>query len=78
MLNVKLSNLIHTVWKHTTLLSLDELLDALSSSNDSAVGPDDIHYQMLKHRPSEVLKTLFSILNDIWLTGNFPSSWRQS
>ena len=58
--------------------SIDELLDALSSSNESVVGPDDIHYQMLKHLPSEVLNTLLSILNDIWLTGNLPSSWRQS
>jgi len=37
-----------------------------------------IIYQMLKNLPSEVLNTLLSILNDIWLTGNFPSSWRQS
>jgi len=34
------------------------ILHALSNSNDSAVGPDDIHYQMLKHLPSEVLHTL--------------------
>jgi len=40
--------------------------------------PDDIHYQMLKHLSSEVLNTLLNILNDIWLTGNFLSSWRQS
>ena len=33
---------------------------------------------MLKHLPSKVLHTLINILNDIWLTGNFPSSWRQS
>ena len=63
---------------YNTPFSIDELLDALSSSNDSAVAPEDIHYQMLKHLPSEVLNTLLSILNDIWLTGNFPSSWRQS
>ena len=58
--------------------SIDELLDAPSSSNYSAVGPDDIHYQMLKNLPSEVLKTFLGVLNDIWLTGNFPSTWRQS
>jgi len=63
---------------YNTPFSIDEVLDALSSSHDSAVGPDDIHYQMLKHLPSEVLNTLLSILNDIRLTGNFPSSWRQS
>ena len=33
---------------------------------------------LLKHLPSETLNTLLSILNDIWITGNFPSSWRQS
>ena len=65
----------HTMETYNTPFSIDELLDALSSSNDSTVGPDDIHYQMLKHLPSEVLNTLLSILNDIWLTGNFPSSW---
>jgi len=68
----------HNMETYNTAFSIDELLDALSSSNDSAVGPDDIHYQMLKHLPLEVLNTLLSILNDIWLTGNFPSSWRQS
>ena len=68
----------HNLETYNTSFSIDELLDALSSSNDSAVGPDDIHYQMLKHLPSEVLNTLLSILNDIWLTGNFPSNWRQS
>jgi len=68
----------HNIETYNTPFSIDDLLDALSSSNDSAVGPDDIHYQMLKHLPSEVLNTLLSILHDIWLTGNFPSSWRQS
>jgi len=57
---------------------IDERLDALSKSKNSAVGPDDIHYQTLRHLPSETLNTLLNILNDIWITGNFPSSWRQS
>jgi len=32
----------------------------------------------MKHLPSEVLNTHINILNEMWLTGNFPSSWRQS
>jgi len=63
---------------YNTPFSIHELRDALSNSNDFAVGPDDINYQMLKQLPSEVLNTLLNILNEIWLTGNFPSSWRQS
>ena len=57
---------------------MDELLDSLAKSSDSAVGPDDIHYQMLKHLPSDALQSLLNTLNDIWLTGNFPPSWHQS
>jgi len=37
---------------YNTPFSMDKLLDALSDSNDSAVGPDDVHYQMLKYLPS--------------------------
>jgi len=49
---------------------MDELLDSLAKFSDSAVGPDDIHYQMLKHLPSDALQSL----NNIWLTGKFPPS----
>ena len=55
--------------------SLDELTDAISKSHDTAVGPDDVHYQMLKHLPDDALLTLLNILNNIWASGKFPTSW---
>jgi len=57
-----------------------ELSSAISKSHDSAVGPDDIHYQILKHLPGAALETLLSlhVLNDIWISGNFPESWKTS
>ena len=55
--------------------NLDELKDAINKSHDTATGPDEIHYQMLKHLPPKSLKTLLAIFNDIWETGNFPESW---
>jgi len=58
--------------------SVDELWDAISKSHDSAVGPDDIHYQMLKHLPHNAVNTLLQALNNIWFAGNFPPSWRTS
>jgi len=58
--------------------SLDELRDAISKSHDSAVGPDDIHYQMLKHLQPNAVNTLLETLNNIWFAGNFPPSWRTS
>ena len=55
--------------------NLDELKDAISKSHDTATGPDEIHYQMLKHLPLKSLQTLLDILNNMWETGKFPESW---
>jgi len=53
---------------------LDELTDAISKSCDTAVGPDYVYYQMLKHLPDDALLTLLNILN-IWASGKLPTSW---
>ena len=36
---------------YNELFSLGELLTSLNKTKDTAVGPDDIHYQLLKHLP---------------------------
>ena len=57
---------------------MDKLTSTILKSHDSAVGPDDIHYHMLKHLPGPALKTLLCVLNDIWISSNLPESWRTS
>ena len=52
--------------------NLDELVEAIQLSHDSATGPDEIHYQMLKHLPENSINTLLNIFNNIWETGKFP------
>ena len=49
--------------------------EAIQLSHDSATGPDEIHYQMLKHLPENSLETLLNIFNYIWTTGKFPEDW---
>ena len=63
---------------YNTQFSIDELKDSICKSHDTAVGPDDIHYQMLKHLPEDVLFTLLDLLNNIWQSGTFPPGWRQA
>ena len=48
----------------------------MQTSSDSATGPDEIHYQMLKHLPESSLQALLGIFNHIWTTGDFPEDWR--
>jgi hypothetical protein len=58
--------------------SFPELRDALRKSHDSATGPDEIHYQMLKLPPASALGTQFQIFNDVWTTGRFAPSWSEA
>ena len=58
--------------------SMDELKKAINKSNDSAAGPDDMHYQVLKHLPEKTLKILLTLLNNIWTSGHFPEIWREA
>jgi len=61
-----------------SLFSLQELTAAIKKASDSAVGPDDIHYQMLKHLPQSALLTLLHIINKLWSSESFPSTWLQA
>ena len=58
--------------------SPSELLDSLEKCHDTAVGPDHVHYQLLKHLPQESLDLLLEIYNRTWTTGAFPDSWREA
>ena len=58
--------------------TMEELQDALRRAHDTSAGPDEIHYQLLKHLPSSSLLLLLNILNKIWLSGEFPSDWRKA
>ena len=46
---------------------LDELVEATQLSPGSAMGPDEIYYQMLKHLPENSLEALLNIFNHICL-----------
>ena len=62
----------------TSPFKLSELKNSLDRSKDTTAGPDDIHYQILKHLPSDALETLLNIMNEIWRTGTFPEDWHKA
>ena len=57
--------------------SLDELSEFLQNYHDTAVGPDQIHYQILKHHPKSSKECLLQVFNILWKRGQFqfPVSW---
>ena len=58
--------------------SIDELRTVLGNAHDTAPGPDQIHYQILKHLPEASLQCLLKVCNNIRETGEFPPSWREA
>ena len=73
-LNFKSNNEEH----YNKSFTRSELYDSLNKSHDTAVGPDDIHYQLLKHLPDCSMEALLSIFNHIWDTGTLPPSWKEA
>lgn len=50
---------------YNKLFCVEELGDTLDRSHDSDVGPDNIHYQLLKQLPESCLFILLNIFNQI-------------
>jgi hypothetical protein len=46
--------------------------------HDTACGPDDIHYQLLKNLPESALQVILDLMNDIWETGDLPYIGQES
>ena len=57
--------------------TIRELCDALKKSHDIAIGPDEIHYQLVKHLPRDSPMVLLDIFNDIWASGEIPDAGRR-
>ena len=55
-----------------------ELHSALNCGNKSAPGSDRVVYEMLKFLPPESQKTLLSLYNTIWFSGDIPTSWKEA
>jgi hypothetical protein len=62
---------------HHCPFTQDELHMALSQVKDSTTGRDDISYTMLINLPLKGKEILLKQFNNIWRTGNFPSSWKE-
>ena len=59
--------------------SFNELEEALSGAKDSAVGPDDIHYLLIKHLAQPAKEILLSLYNEIFSGKKpFPPEWRKA
>ena len=55
-----------------------DLKRSLKKSNNSSPGPDQIHYEILRHLPIETLHILLDIINETWKSDTFPESWREA
>ena len=62
---------------YNQLFSLSELTDCFMKSHNTAVGPDEIHYEFPKQLPSCSLDFLLQTFNEVWVS-KFPTSWKQA
>ena len=58
--------------------SLSELLDAISSTGNTSIGPDKLHYSFFRHLPDNTLNFMLFTLNELWTRCIFPEDWRSA
>ena len=59
-------------------LTMSEFIDALASMKDSSPGHDSITYSMIKNSHPSLQNYILDLYNEIFITGNFPDTWRIS
>ena len=55
--------------------TVDEFEAALANSRDTAPGPDDIPYAMIRHVSDVTKAFIIDIINRIWSESNYPDAW---
>ena len=73
-LNIDMSN--NESYNHT--FSMIELDQALSNANGQSLGPDGVHYAMIKNMDINIKVELLKPFNHYWESGEFPEDWRVS
>ena len=62
---------------YNSLFSLSELKVAISSSGNTSVGPDDLHYTFFRHLSDDTLQCVLLSINELWQEHAFPEEWRK-
>ena len=68
----------HNTEAYNLPFSMDEMINALSSSSLTAPGEDDIRYEMISHLPQNTMEFLLETLNGLWISHTSPDSWHTS
>lgn len=68
----------HNQESYNLPFTIEELTTAIKNSHDTAAGPDNIHYQFLKHLTHNAQMTLLNCINEIWSSGKIPTSWKEA
>ena len=64
--------------KYNRKFKLRDLKRSIKRAKNSAPGPDQVHYLILKNLPNESLIILLDLINEYWESHNFPPSWREA
>ena len=68
----------HTEEAYNLPFTMQEFDAALKNSRNTAPGPDDIPYEMLRHVCTETKLFIFELINRIWRDSSYPKIWEMA
>ena len=66
----------NVLYSFNDVFTLHEMKQAIKIARDTSPCIDIFHYQLFKHLPDDSILLLLLILNHVWLTQDFPASWK--
>lgn len=76
--NIVLNLMSNNTEPYNSLFSIEELNSSLKKCKGSSPGPDNVHYDMIKHLHAKSVTSFLNIINTIWVDHVFPDSWRNA
>ena len=76
--NINISFYEENISEYNYDFTFKEFQIALEKSKNTAEGPDNIHYLLIRNLPEDIQLLLLQIYNKIWTENTFPKKWRES
>ena len=63
---------------YNNIFSHSDLQEAISSTGNTSVGPDKLHYSFFRQLPDSALTFMLCTFNDLWTQQVYPEEWKEA
>ena len=63
---------------YNNLFTMSELREAISSTGNTSIGPDKLHYAFFRQLPESAMQFMLRTMNNLYSQHVFPAAWKEA